>query len=99
VSALRAAAAAGAPLRGAGRSKRTAATEPPLAGTSAHMNRQDQTRLLTADELGQRWQVRAQHVYALARDGDLPHVRIGRYVRFRLESIEVWEAEQEATHA
>jgi excisionase family DNA binding protein len=52
-------------------------------------------RLLTAKELAARWQVREQHVYALARDGGVPHVRIGRYVRFRLAAIEAWEAQQE----
>ncbi len=53
------------------------------------------TVLLTADELAARWQVRSQHVYMLARDGDLPHLRIGRYVRFRLAAIEAWERDNE----
>jgi len=53
------------------------------------------TVLLTADQLAARWQVRAQHVYMLARDGDLPHLRIGRYVRFRLAAIEAWEQDNE----
>lgn len=53
------------------------------------------TVLLTAGELARRWQVRPQHVYTLAREGDLPHVRIGRYVRFRLPAIELWERQQE----
>jgi excisionase family DNA binding protein len=52
--------------------------------------------LLTAKELAARWQVRPQHVYTLAREGDLPHLRIGRYVRFRLAAVEAWEQEQEA---
>jgi excisionase family DNA binding protein len=35
-------------------------------------------------------------VYALARRGELPTVRIGqRYVRFRLDAIETWIAEHE----
>lgn len=52
-------------------------------------------RLLTAKEVAARWQVREQHVYTLAREGDVPHVRVGRYVRFRLPAIEAWEADQE----
>ena len=48
-------------------------------------------RLLTAHELAERWQVTPHHVYALAREGDVPHVRLGRYVRFRLDEIERWE--------
>jgi excisionase family DNA binding protein len=78
--------------------RRNTTPEPPQTATEAHNASQRPTRLLTADELGERWQVRPQHVYTLARDGDLPHVRIGRYVRFRLEAIETWEREQEATH-
>jgi excisionase family DNA binding protein len=54
------------------------------------------TVLLTAEQLAARWQVRPQHVYTLARDGNLPHLRIGRYVRFRLEAIEAWEQDNEA---
>ena len=54
----------------------------------------------TAEQVAQRWQVRSKHVYTLAREGSVPHVRIGRYVRFRLEAIEQWERQQEvATHA
>ena len=48
-------------------------------------------RLLTAEELAERWQVRAGHVYRLARDGRVPAVRLGRYVRFREDAIDAWE--------
>jgi excisionase family DNA binding protein len=54
-------------------------------------------RLLTADELAERWQVSKAHVYRLARDGRVPTVAIGRYYRFRLASIEAWEAKNEAS--
>jgi excisionase family DNA binding protein len=47
--------------------------------------------LLTAAELAERWQVPASHVYRLAREGGLPSVKLGRYVRFRLDLIERWE--------
>lgn len=54
-------------------------------------------RLLTAGELAERWQLKsAQSVYRLAREGLIPCVPIGRYYRFRLSSIEAWEAAQEA---
>ena len=53
-------------------------------------------RLLTADELAQRWSVPPAHVYRLARDGRIPVVEIGRYKRFKQSSIVAWEAEQEA---
>lgn len=48
-------------------------------------------RLLTAEELADRWQVPASHVYRLARRDDIPVVRLGRYYRFRLDEIEAWE--------
>jgi excisionase family DNA binding protein len=48
-------------------------------------------RLLTAQDLAERWQVPVSQVYNLARAGTIPVVRIGRYVRFRLEAIERWE--------
>jgi len=52
------------------------------------------TRLLTADDLAERWQVRKAQVYRLAREGRVPAVLIGRYYRFRLDAIERWESQQ-----
>jgi excisionase family DNA binding protein len=52
--------------------------------------------LLDAEQLAARWQVTTGQVYRLAREGRLPTVRIGRYYRFRLSSIEAWELESEA---
>lgn len=49
-------------------------------------------QLLTAEQLAKRWQVPAGHVYRLARDGHIPVVRLGRYVRFRTEAVERFEA-------
>lgn len=48
-------------------------------------------RLLTADELAERWQVPKAHVYRLTRDGAIPAVKLGRYYRYRLDAIERWE--------
>lgn len=50
-----------------------------------------ENRLLTADEVAERWQVPKSQVYRLARDGKVPAVSIGRYYRFRLAAIETWE--------
>lgn len=49
------------------------------------------TRLLTAEELAARWQVRTSHVYRLTREGAIPAVRLGRYYRYRLDAIERFE--------
>lgn len=48
-------------------------------------------RLLTADELAERWQVTRGHVYYLTREGVLPTVRIGRYYRYRVAAVEAFE--------
>jgi excisionase family DNA binding protein len=48
-------------------------------------------RLLTADELAERWQVPASHVYRLTRNGAIPAVKLGRYYRYRLDAIERFE--------
>jgi excisionase family DNA binding protein len=50
------------------------------------------SRLLTADQLAERWQVPKSQVYRLAREGRIPTVEIGRYYRFRLDAIEAWES-------
>jgi excisionase family DNA binding protein len=53
------------------------AARPPAAfGVAKHTNA---GRLLTADDLAERWQVKASHVYRLTRAGALPTVRLGRY--------------------
>jgi len=52
--------------------------------------------LLTADEVSLILRVPRSLVYALARRGELPAIRIGeRYVRFRAEAIERWSEERE----
>ncbi len=56
-------------------------------------------RLLTAEQLAERWQVPATHVYRLTRRGDIPAVRLGRYYRYRLDAIAEWEQNQEQQEA
>ena len=55
----------------------------------------ERERLLTADELADRWRISTAAVYRLARDGRIPTVTLGRYRRFRVDSIEQWERDQE----
>lgn len=49
-------------------------------------------QLLTAEQLADRWQVPKAHVYRLARHGQIPTVKLGRYRRFRLAEVEAFEA-------
>ena len=50
------------------------------------------TPLLTVDDVAQRLGVSKDWVWAQARAGRIPNVRIGRYRRFREEAIEEWLA-------
>ena len=56
-------------------------------------------RLLTAEELAERLRVKPEWVWAQARAGRIPHVRLGRYRRFRESAIEAWLTELETSGA
>lgn len=47
-------------------------------------------RLLTAEEVAERLGMRTDWVWAQARAGRIPHVRLGRYRRFRESALEAW---------
>lgn len=50
------------------------------------------SRLLTAAQLAERWQIKKSTVYALTRDGKVPTVRLGpRLYRYRIDAIEEYE--------
>jgi excisionase family DNA binding protein len=52
-------------------------------------------RLLTAGEVAERLGMRTDWVWAQARAGRIPHVRLGRYRRVRASTIEAWLQELE----
>jgi excisionase family DNA binding protein len=51
-------------------------------------------QLLTAQQLAERWQIPRGQVYRLSREKRIPVVRLGKYVRYRIDAIERWEEEQ-----
>jgi excisionase family DNA binding protein len=53
-------------------------------------------RLLTASEVAEHLRVTPAWVYAETRRNRLPHVRLGRYVRYRRSAIDRWIERQEA---
>ncbi|MHB8492214.1 MAG: helix-turn-helix domain-containing protein [Solirubrobacteraceae bacterium] len=55
--------------------------------------------LLHADDVADMLGVSKPWVYAEVRAGRMPHVRLGRYIRFRRESIECWLREIETGRA
>jgi len=52
------------------------------------------TRLLTAGEVASRLGVQQSWVSKAARANRIPHVRVGRYRRFRWPDIEAWLEDQ-----
>ncbi len=52
--------------------------------------------LLTAEEVAAMLGMGTDWVYAETRAGRIPHVRLGRYRRYRAETIEQWIADLEA---
>ena len=47
-------------------------------------------QLLTADEVAAYLKVKRSWVYAETRANRIPHVRLGRYVRYQGEAVERW---------
>ncbi len=67
----------------------------PVAAASAPMpsgaHTSNPDRLLTAEQVAERWSVPKSQVYRLARDGRLATVAIGRYRRWRVADLEAFE--------
>ena len=55
--------------------------------------------LLTADEVASFLRVTRGWVYAETRARRIPHVRLGRYVRYRRSAVEAWVTELEHASA
>jgi excisionase family DNA binding protein len=51
--------------------------------------------LMTADELGRVLRVTTAWVYTQTRAGRIPHIGLGRYVRYRRSAIIDWLRENE----
>lgn len=51
--------------------------------------------LLTAEEVAALLQVTCSWVYAQTRSRRIPHLRLGRYVRYRRSALEAWMDEME----
>ena len=52
-------------------------------------------RLLTFDEGRRVLGIGARLCWSLVNRGDLPHLRVGRLIKFRRSSLDAWVAEQE----
>jgi excisionase family DNA binding protein len=52
--------------------------------------------LLTAEEVASLLRVTPAWVYAQTRRKRIPHLRLGRYVRYRREALDAWMTEVES---
>jgi len=50
----------------------------------------------TADEVAKLLQLSTDRVYAMTREGSIPHVRLGRSVRYPRRAIHAWLDGEEA---
>ena len=55
--------------------------------------------LLTADEVASMLQVTPAWVYAQTRQHRIPHMRLGRYVRYRRSALQAWMQDMERSSA
>jgi excisionase family DNA binding protein len=51
--------------------------------------------LMTADEVAELLGVTRAWIYEQSRAGRMPHVKLGRYYRYRIESLDEWMDELE----
>jgi excisionase family DNA binding protein len=65
-----------------------------MIGTDSSPEGPSSGRLLTAAEVGELLQLNSRWVLGAARRNVIPHIRLGRYVRFRRLEIEAWLSEQ-----
>jgi excisionase family DNA binding protein len=54
-------------------------------------------KLLTVDALAKKWDVPPSWVYRWCREGKIPHLRMGKYIRFSEEETEQWIKQQQKT--
>lgn len=64
-------------------------------GMAAETSTQGEDGLLTAEEVATILQVTPAWVYAETRRRHIPHVRLGRYVRYRRLALAAWLDEME----
>lgn len=67
-----------------------AAADPPQEERRVQPPADGSARLLDADEIAVYIGMTTDWVYREVRAGRLPHIRLGRYVRFRRESVDAW---------
>ncbi|HMJ36767.1 MAG TPA: helix-turn-helix domain-containing protein [Baekduia sp.] len=60
-----------------------------------HSEPSSANRLMTAQQVAELLEVDPSWIYAETRAGRFPHVRVGRYRRFKLSAVERWIEDHE----
>jgi excisionase family DNA binding protein len=60
-----------------------------------HSESSTTNRLMTAQQVAELLEVDPSWIYAETRAGRFPHVRVGRYRRFKLSAVERWIEDHE----
>jgi excisionase family DNA binding protein len=68
----------------------TISRKPDAGGSPRLVDQIGPSRLLEADDVARYIGMTTDWVYREVRAGRIPHIRLGRYVRFRRESIDDW---------
>ena len=55
-----------------------------------------ESEFIDAAEMARRLDLSRSRIYSMAKEGEIPSLRFGRYLRFRWESVVEWLAEVEA---
>ena len=66
-----------------------------MKGVSVTDTERTHSPLLTAEDVAELIGMTPAYVYRLVRGDEIPHLRFGRTVRFRRESVERWCEERE----
>ncbi len=82
-------------LTAAGWSQQEARNATSTSSRAQKTPREAMDKLLTAGEVAELLKVNTEWVWAQARAGGIPHVRLGRYRRFRESAIDDWLCELE----
>src|SRR5262249_33755414 len=61
-----------------------------LVGTLGNHSSDSSREFLTADEVADLLRLRREYVYELARQGEIPSIRVGKYVRIPKTAFEEW---------
>jgi excisionase family DNA binding protein len=72
-------------------------TKPSYSAGSAHGTADPTGDLLTAEEVASLLRMTPAWVYAQTRRRRIPHLRLGRYVRYRREALDEWIEQVESS--